>query len=147
MPESTTMNVMKILLFFISPFFLFSCGQGSFFNKKMNEPVVVASIDYAFQGCFGGNAYNLQILEEYNKTTAVLTQKGRENELNRTVLDSNGIKAFNEFIRELKETDFSQGCTTTAYYSVNIGDKTFEKTDGSCSWNGFSNLEKYLFKQ
>lgn len=48
-------------------------------------------------------------------------------------------------MHELKTINFGIGCTTTEYYSVQIGNEKFEINDGGCNWNGFDKLRKILF--
>lgn len=137
-----------ILLFGISVYFV-SCNYKNQYKRDLPTITgatadIIASIDYKSVGCFGGETSNLKIITVEKETRAILT-------LNKTkyatTLDSSKIQAYNKFIKELKYRDFGIGCTTTNFYSVEIGNEKIERKDDGCSWEGFNTLKYALFEQ
>lgn len=139
---------MRACLFIILSFYCLSCDnereRGSS-SKTLDKPEIVASIDYSYQGCFGGGKSRLEIVEQKGERVAQVIEN---NQIVATAkFNSSRSKVFEEFITELKRKKFGFGCTTTAYYSVANGTDKFEKEDGSCDWDGFENLRKSLFNE
>lgn len=92
---------------------------------------------YHSQGCFHQDKENVkftkkkgQFIVEYNDLKKTLTKKQAQ--------------FLREFEIELR-SNLGTGCTTTDRYSLYIDkpgnfDEMYSQNDGSCSWNGFSNL-------
>lgn len=139
---------MKVLLYIILSIYCLSCSETrkkEIGNEKPKKPNVIACIDYSYQGCFGGEAYQLTVLDQNGEKIAQLAANKKI--ISNVKLDSSGIKLYDQFLTELKEKEFGFGCTTTAYYSVITDTDQFEKIDGGCDWNGFENLRKSLFNK
>lgn len=141
---------MKIVLLTIISVYLIGCNKKPKrlpLIKKESKVIkgeVIATIDYESLGCFGGETYNLSIVKSEEETNAILKS---ENDEQTTVLDESKINSYNTFINELRTFEFGIGCTTEDSYSVKLGDEKIEKTDGGCSWNGFTKLKKSLFDE
>jgi len=75
---------------------------------------------------------------------AKLEEEGK-NTKKEVKLNSAQVDTFYSFIHDLKILKERSGCTTVGYYTVFLNNETIRKTDGSCNWNGFGKLEKYLF--
>jgi hypothetical protein len=104
---------------------------------------IVATVNYRFQGCFGGGKSQITLYKVDTDTVARLESDG---EISRRVrLSSQQVDTFNLFITELKTLNEYGGCTTVSYYTVFANNETFKKTDGSCDWNGFDKIKECLF--
>jgi len=133
---------MKLLLLLILSLYCLSCGKAS---KKSDKAKVVATIDYSYQGCFGGGEYSLKVLDQNGGRIALLSENKKF--VSSVKFDNSRSRAYEQFLKELKDKKFDFGCTTTDYYKVTIGSERFEKIDGGCEWNGFENLRRSLFKE
>lgn len=136
----------KIWIVFLAIFCVSSCDQTSsskLSKKETGISKILATIDYKYQGCFGGGSQKLVLIDNIGNKTLIL--KTGEQEMKRKSIDEGEINIFFQFIDELKKRNFGSGCTTTAYYSILVGTEYFNKTDGSCSWNGFNSLTRSLF--
>ena len=142
---------MKFILIIILSLCFISCGNHEKEESNFKKSKVIARIYYTSSGCFGGKTSSLTIIDSVGKRKAVMTSSNdgqsltTSNNMRSVVLDYDKMQAFNRFILELTTRKFSSGCTTEDHYSVKIGSRNIEKTDGSCSWNGFYNLRRSLF--
>ena len=111
--------------------------------QSCNNSDPLAIVDYRIEGCFASGKSKIILYKVENSTMAKIVsdrEKSQEVKLNSLQLDD-----FNLFIKELKDLKEDERCTTVGYYKVSIDNKTINKIDGSCSWNGFQKLKKSLF--
>ena len=129
---------MKILLRLILPCLLTtSC-------KNNQSDKTIATINYNFQGCFGGGKSRIVIYKHEQDTMASLQEDSAmiiKAKLSRDQLDS-----FRIFLNELRTLDENGFCTTISHYEVSMGNETIRKTNNGCSWDGFSMLSGCLFR-
>ena len=124
--------------------------------KLQNEDTI--SIGFTSQGCFSSENKRIVITKKERRFIATLFYIEREyvEKNNKTYLKkekaASKIIALTEtnikdFIRFENELNFAKdgGCTTTDKYVIKGKYLTRQKTDGSCSWNGFYNLQKSFF--
>ena len=112
-------------------------------ENKFEKADIIADIDHNWSGCFGGGKNNLKLVNTNGKVKAVLTT---DTSRQIAVLDSFKMQSYYRFIKELKALDVTGLCTTTESYSVKMRFEVIRKTDGGCSWNGFSMLTASLFR-
>jgi hypothetical protein len=142
---------MKFILIIILSLCFISCGNQEKEEGSFKKSKVIARIYYTSSGCFGGETSSLTIIDSVGIRKAVITSSNNSrslissNNMHSVLIDYDKMQAFNRFILELTTRNFSSGCTTEDHYSVKIGSRNIEKTDGSCSWNGFYNLRRSLF--
>lgn len=110
---------------------------------RVADTTIIATVDYSFSGCFSGGKGKLVISSKNDIITAELNTPDQEKIT--AVLTEPQMKAFRKFVRELKTSEFSYGCTTQYEYIVHFENEVIKKTDGSCKWEGFSKLKKQLF--
>ena len=109
-----------------------------------NDPNRIAVIDHRFSGCFGDSLDKLSVYKQNGKIVAILQTNGEEpRETTLTSSQLNNVEIFIDQLKDLKERD---GCTTVESYFVVIRNKIIKKQDGSCSWDGFSQLVESLFE-
>jgi hypothetical protein len=61
------------------------------------------------------------------------------------VINAAQVDSFKNFVKELDALVERHGCTTEETYFVKYGNKIIKKTNGNCSWSGFSKLKMSLF--
>jgi hypothetical protein len=103
----------------------------------------IAKLNHEFESCFGSNQSTLTIYQEDSIVIAKLVSDNKPPI--ESILDKQKIDRFNQFIKELRNLKEEGGCTTVEYYSMYFKNEFIKKTDGSCDWDGFINLQKDLF--
>ncbi len=103
----------------------------------------IASVKHTFSGCFGGSSDELIIYKKEGKFFARLTT-GREN-TTEAILNNEQMVRFRMFINDLRDFSAKGGCTSQETYQAFYKGEYIERTDGSCGWNGFDHLRKYIF--
>lgn len=124
-------NIFSLVVFTI----LSSCS-----NLNKGE---IAKVDHSFSGCFGSEKNKLTLYEKSGSTFAKLETNGKV--VRDAKLSNRQIEAFNKFVEELSKLKEIDGCTTVEEYILYIGTGTIRRTDGGCSWDGFSTLERDIF--
>ena len=105
----------------------------------------IAKINFELYGCFGSEQSELTIYKSGGVQKARLDTKG-VGEVE-AIVDKDGEKAFEIFLRSIKAADRTTGCTTQQHCSVYTQIETLEKKNIDCSWQGFNELKTALFKQ
>ena len=103
----------------------------------------IAKVNHSFSGCFGSETNKLTVYKESGSTFAKLEINGKV--VRDIKLSTEQIETFNTFVDELSKLKEKEGCTTVEEYVVYTKSGTIRRTDGGCSWNGFSSLERGIF--
>jgi hypothetical protein len=106
--------------------------------------VEIGRVTFHSSGCFHQVYEELRLVQQGRAVIATLKSSDRtvQARLNKAQLD-----AFHEFINGLRSLKEINGCTTVTRYKALIGNEVIQKKDGGCSWNGFDELRKALFKK
>jgi hypothetical protein len=116
------------------------------------------SIAFHSLGCFGGDDERIVITKMQDQFIATIyymdrkyikTKKGIYFDKEKAVSTSTVLtnKNISDFIRFENELNFARdgGCTTTDNYVIRSKYLNIEKTDGSCTWDGFYALRRSFF--
>ncbi len=104
----------------------------------------IARIDYKLRGCFGSELNEILIYRDKNIVKAKFKKDGKS--IVESTLTNYQLDTLYSFIKELKALKYDGVCTTVQYFTVRTKGETFKKVDESCSWEGYENLKRALFK-
>lgn len=115
-----------------------SCSQD---GKNSNQ---FAKIEYTSSGCTHFDQSELIIEKQDSDFIAKLMSEGKL--LRKLYISNVQLDSVKSFIYQLKNFSSSAGCTTNDYYLVSYQNEKIKRIDGSCDWDGYNNLVRFLIK-